>query len=77
MAVFVLAIVAIVAAACGGDEPSPAPPVAPEPAPPAADAGPNTLPDVTVLDVASGESVVVSSLAPADRPILVWVWAPH
>ncbi len=103
-----LALAAVVAAACAGTEPSrvatapvapeppPAdPPPAPEPPadpppppadpPPAADppppttaaAEPNDLPDVTVIDVAGGESLVLSSLAPADRPILVWFWAPH
>lgn len=40
-------------------------------------AGRNDLPSVTVLDVASGESVDLRSLAPAPLPMLVWFWAPH
>ena len=101
--VAVLALAAVVAAACAGTEPAqvstapvapepppaepaPAPesPAAPEPPatpePPAATTGapgPNDLPAITVVDVVSGESLVLSSLAPADRPILVWFWAPH
>lgn len=37
----------------------------------------NDLPEVTVIDVVSGESLVLASLAPADRPILVWTYEPH
>ncbi|MDE0652871.1 MAG: hypothetical protein OXI26_04420 [bacterium] len=81
-----LATGAVMLAACGGGEQSqvstaapaadPTPP--PEPAPPAPPAAPgNDLPGVTVVDVVSGESLVLSSLAPADRPILAWFWAPH
>ena len=77
----VLTLLAVVAASCGGTEPAqdgraPAPPASPPAEPPAA-AGPTILPDVTVIDVVSGESLLVSSLAPADRPILLWFWAPH
>ena len=97
-----LALAAVVAAACVGTEPAqvstapvaPEPPPAepaPAPEPPAAEppaapeppaattaaSGSNDLPAVTVVDVVSGESLVLSSLAPADRPILVWFWAPH
>lgn len=90
--VAVLAVAAAVAAACGGADSAPVatapappadPPAAPEPSPapesppPADAAGGNDLPAVTVVDVASGESLVLSSLAPADRPILLWFWAPH
>lgn len=90
MTVAVLALVAVVAAACAGSEPSqvataPAPPAQPPADPPPADPPPaaqeaadgNALPSVTVIDVVSGESLVLSSLAPADRPILAWFWAPH
>lgn len=92
LAVTVLAIAAVAAAACGGTESAPvatapAPPADPPPAPeppsalespaPAEAAGGNDLPAVTVVDVVSGESLVLSSLAPADRPILLWFWAPH
>lgn len=54
----------------------------PAPPPPAEEAGPapvapSDLPDVTVLDVHTGDRVTLASLAPADRPILLWFWAPH
>ena len=78
----VLAATALMTAACAGSEPSQvsAPPAAPpaDPAPAPAPADPaNDLPAVTVVNVVSGESSVLSSLAPADRPILLWFWAPH
>ena len=58
--------------------PAPEPPATPEPpAATTAASGSNDLPAVTVVDVVSGESLVLSSLAPANRPILVWFWAPH
>ena len=88
--VVVLAVPAVVAAACGGGDessqvstapaapaadPAPAPQPAPAPAPAAAPG--NDIPEVTVVNVVSGDSLVLSSLAPADRPILLWFWAPH
>ena len=78
----VLAVAAVMAAGCAGSEPpqvsSPpaAPPADPAPAPAPGDPA-NDLPAVTVVNVVSGESFVLSSLAPADRPILAWFWAPH
>ncbi|MCE2532317.1 MAG: hypothetical protein J4F44_07650 [Acidimicrobiia bacterium] len=80
--VVVLAVAAVMAAACSGSEPSQvstqpaAPPADPAPAPASGDPA-NDLPEVTVVNVVSGESLVLSSLAPADRPILAWFWAPH
>ncbi|MSW19763.1 MAG: hypothetical protein F2873_02600 [Actinobacteria bacterium] len=35
------------------------------------------LPDVSVTNVGSGESVGLRSLLPGDRPLLVWFWAPY
>ena len=35
------------------------------------------LPDVAVQRVSTGEELVLSSLAPASRPLLLWFWAPH
>jgi hypothetical protein len=35
------------------------------------------LPAVDVTDVATGGTVQLASLLPADRPLLVWMWAPH
>ena len=84
-----LAAAAILAAACAGSDagldqgatpPAPAETPPAPPAPPAASsdaADVMTLPDVEVVDVGSGERLVLSSLAPADRPILAWFWAPH
>ena len=43
----------------------------------AAPAGPNQLPQVTVLDIATGEEVELDSFAPADKAIVLWLWAPH
>lgn len=44
----------------------------------AASGGPGgTLPDVSVTNVGSGESVGLRSLLPGDRPLLVWFWAPY
>lgn len=82
LVVVVLAIAAVMAAACAGSEPAQVstPPAAPpaDPAPAPAPGDPvNDLPAVTVVNVVSGESFVLSSLAPADRPILAWFWAPH
>lgn len=45
--------------------------VAEEPAPP------SDLPDVTVIDLATGGEFSVASLVPSDTPILLWFWAPH
>lgn len=35
------------------------------------------LPAVDVVDVATGETVALAGLLPADKPVLVWMWAPH
>ena len=71
-------------AACGGGESSsesagstlPAPPNAVE-LDPAADIAANQLPDVVVDDVAAGNKVNLRNVAPADTPILLWMYAPH
>ena len=77
-------------AACGSDDgadssdtgsdsaaaQTPAPPdeveVSPE-----ADAATNQLPDVIVDDLIAGNQVNVRNLAPNDKPILLWMYAPH
>lgn len=51
----------------GGSEPSK------EPAPGVA----GDLPDVEVVDVASGEEVALRSVASGQRHVLLWAWAPH
>jgi hypothetical protein len=81
----VAAVLALAAAACGGEPANE--PARPEraKAPPgraaerhgtgertAADA----LPDLVVADTAGGR-VALPDLAPRDRPLLVWFWAPH
>ena len=61
----------LVVAACGGA----APEATSAPAP--ASTSRSDLPSVDVLDVVTGESVDVSSLAPLDTPLLIWFYAPH
>jgi hypothetical protein len=77
---------ALVLAACGsgGGESSSQPAGSTLPPPPdvvevdpAADTAANQLPDVVVDDIAAGNKVNVRNLAPADTPILLWMWAPH
>lgn len=46
-------------------------------APPTTAAVTSPLPAVDVLDVATGDTVNFASLIPADRPVLLWFWAPH
>ncbi len=41
------------------------------------DAATNQLPDVVVDDLIAGNQVNVRNLAPNDRPILLWMYAPH
>lgn len=38
--------------------------------------GASALPAATVTDVASGAPVELQSFQPADKPLLVWFWAP-
>jgi len=52
-------------------------PPAPSVTPPAPAAARSVLPDLSVDDVVAGTKVDLSSLAPADQPLLVWFWAPH
>jgi hypothetical protein len=75
---------ALVLAACGGGESSSEPAGSTLPPPPdvvevdpAADTAANQLPDVVVDDIVAGNKVNVRNLAPADTPILLWMWAPH
>ena len=35
------------------------------------------LPDIEVVDVASGDTVALRSVASANQPTLLWFWAPH
>ena len=71
-------------AACGGDDSSSEPAgstLAPPPdvveLDPAADTAANQIPDVVVDDVSAGNKVNLRNVAPADTPILLWMYAPH
>jgi len=51
---------------------------------PAATVGPaapgvanGALPSIVVNDVAAGTKIDLSTVPPADKPLLVWFWAPH
>jgi len=50
---------------------SPTTSAAEEPAPP------SDLPDIQLIDLATGGEFSVASLVPSDTPILLWFWAPH
>ena len=74
----------LVVAACGGSESSSEPTGSTLPPPPdaveldpAADTSANQLPDVVVDDVIAGNKVNLRNVAPADTPILLWMYAPH
>lgn len=87
----VLAATALAIAGCGsGSQSSAESAAAPGPAEPdavqqrpsvekAAPAPPDAprLPKVNVVDIRSGGEVDLASLAPSDKPLLVWFWAPH
>ena len=71
-------------AACGGGDSSSEPAGSTLPPPPdaveleaAADTAANQLPDVVVDDVSAGNKVNLRNVAPADTPILLWMYAPH
>ena len=71
-------------ASCGGGESSSEPAGSTLPAlpdavelDPAADIAANQLPDVVVDDVGAGNKVNLRNVAPADKPILLWMYAPH
>jgi hypothetical protein len=82
VAVAVAALAALGLVACGGGggggsagsgaAPAEAPRGAGPPAP-----GTSAIPEVTVLDVASGDEFALGSIVPSERPVLVWFWAPH
>lgn len=84
-----LAVVALIASSCASSPPAMMPDAAapkttaPAPSIPAAEqstpppAADQALPAVQVIDLANDARVNVASLAPADKPVLVWMWAPH
>ncbi len=71
-------------AACGGSDASSEATESTLPPPadnveldPAADTAANQLPNVVVDDVSAGNKVNLRNAAPADTPILLWMYAPH
>lgn len=44
---------------------------------PAADVASNLLPSVIVNDLNTGQEVNFRNLVPQEKPILLWMWAPH
>jgi hypothetical protein len=83
----------LVAVACGADDSpssiqtpppptvassSPAQPSGPQaPSSPSTEVFNSVLPNVEVVRIATNEELLLSSLTPSDRPLLLWFWAPH
>jgi hypothetical protein len=44
---------------------------------PAPDRSSSILPSVRMTDVRTGGSLDLVTLVPAERPVLLWFWAPH
>jgi thiol-disulfide isomerase/thioredoxin len=83
---------ALLLSACGGDDDVASSPTIPtaaaivDPAAGGAASAPpftgdstaaTALPDLQVVRVASNEIVALRTLAPADKPMVLWFWAPH
>lgn len=64
--VLVLAL-SVVVAACGGAQGGEA----------TASDDRATVPAVDVVELATGDTVPLASVVAADRPTLLWIWAPH
>jgi hypothetical protein len=77
-----LATVGLLLMACGASD-RPATSAGPPDQPgvgdsvPAAVTEPSPLPAVEVRDLGTGASADLAGLLPADRPLLIWFWAPH
>ncbi len=65
----VIATAALVLAGCGADANAPAASGAPT-------ASASVVPDVQVLDLATGQKVALPSRVATDKPTLLWMWAP-
>lgn len=61
---------ALVFAGCGGGE-------RPASTTSGGTAKPTQLPAVSVADLRSGERISLRTLTAADKPLLVWFWAPY
>ncbi|WP_420432726.1 hypothetical protein [Candidatus Poriferisocius sp.] len=80
-------VLALGAAACGdsGAPTTSTPATTPPIQAPAAEQAPvneapapaSDLPSVDVVNVATGATVNLASFAQADRPLVLWFWAPH
>lgn len=44
---------------------------------PASEIESNLLPDLVVDDVGRGKKVNIRNVVPSDKPVLLWMWAPH
>jgi hypothetical protein len=44
---------------------------------PASEIATNLFPDLVVDDVGRGKKVNIRNIVPADKPVLLWMWAPH
>ena len=81
-----LACLALVAASCGestdpatdpGTQSSAANTLTLTDETPDPDEADSALPDVDLIRVSTGDTVKLSSLTPAENPLLLWFWAPH
>lgn len=52
-------------------------PVAAPSSPQAVDAADSIVPAVKVVNLANDADFQLTSLIPAERPVLLWFWAPH
>jgi hypothetical protein len=44
---------------------------------PASEIETNLFPDLVVDDIGRGKKVNIRNIVPADKPVLLWMWAPH
>jgi hypothetical protein len=44
---------------------------------PASEIESNLFPDLVVDDIGRGKKVNIRNIVPSDKPILLWMWAPH
>ena len=82
-----MAAISVLAAACGDDPvatTTPTTPTTPSTADPAPESTSSSteavsvdLPAIEVVELASGDTVPLPSLATSGRPTVLWFWAPH
>ena len=44
---------------------------------PASEMETNLFPDLVVDDIGRGKKVNIRNIVPSDKPVLLWMWAPH